>query len=83
MGNDDTQDLLRTLAGVILILKHVLARLPRAEIKKISEGIDVELRALEDLGGPGLEAGLVPYRDVVDEIIAMALRLSDRQAPSG
>ena len=73
--DDDTRALLREIAGMRLVLVHVLARLPRGELQTISEDIDEELTSLDKVGMP-IEAAFAPYRDSVDHIIADAAKRS-------
>jgi hypothetical protein len=70
---------LREMAGVRLVLVHLLAHLPNDTLKAISDGADTDFTTLEDFSGQGGEQWMAPYRQVVDEILARAAQIASQR----
>ena len=67
---------LREMAGMRLVMVHLLAQLPNDTLKAISDGADADFARNEKLGG---EQWMAPYRQVVDEILARAAQIASQQ----
>lgn len=76
--DEDFRVLLRETAGMRLVLVHILARLPRAELSKISEGINKDLAQM-DAHSLNVEAAMMPYHATVDDIFARALQIQESE----
>jgi hypothetical protein len=65
------QDLLVEVSALKVVLTHALAKLPRSDLKKMSEDIQEELQTIGEGG-----ATMAAYRVAVDDIISKAASLS-------
>jgi hypothetical protein len=86
--NNDLASLTREVAGIRLILAHLLAHLSYKDLRTISENIS------QDLSKPGQglaasadenekERWAAPYRRVIDQILAQGETLRGRRGSGG
>jgi hypothetical protein len=75
--NATNPPLLQEVAGMRLVLVHLLARFSTETLKAMSEEISEEIATIEDAVGERGETWMAPYRGAVDDILARAAQISE------